>query len=314
MEAFEMALCILAACAAIVLLISFCTYLKAFYVFPWQKNKTCALPGGEQYEKFALQSKALMAEMEALPYEQVFTRATDGVLLSARYYHVRDGAPLQIQVHGYRGTCIRDFCGGNKLAREAGYNTLVVEQRAQGNSGGHSITFGIKERYDCLCWVNYAAERFGKELPIVLSGVSMGGTTVLMASAFEFKGNVVGIVADSPFDSPEKIIRKVCRDMHFPPALAFPFIRLGARIFGGFDITAACASDAVKRTQLPILIIHGEDDRFVPCEMSASIQQANPERVSRATFPGAGHGLSYMMDFDRYAHLEQSFVKACCKQ
>lgn len=149
--------------------------------------------------------------MDELTFESVFITSFDGVKLYARYYHVRDGAPLQIQFHGYRGSALLDFCGGNKLAREIGHNTLVVDQRAHGKSGGNTITFGINERYDCLSCINYAVERSGKETPIFLSGVSMDAATVLMASELNLPDNVIGIIADSPYSSPEEIIRKVCR-------------------------------------------------------------------------------------------------------
>ena len=192
-----------------------------------------------------------------------------------RYYHVRDGAPLQIQFHGYRGAALRDFCGGNKLARESGQNTLVVDQRAHGKSGGNTITFGIRERLDCLSWVKYANQRFSSGTPIFLSGVSMGATTVLMASELKLPANVMGIIADCPYSSPEVIIRKVCReDMHLPPALTMPLIRLGARLFGHFVLNESSAVQAVGNKNIPILLLHGEDDRFVPCDMSREIFDA----------------------------------------
>lgn len=294
----------------LVLLVGYITYRIAFYVSPKQKGGGIPMPGGEQYAALKHITKPLMEEMAALPYEQVFIRSHDGLMLSGMYYHVADGAPLQIQFHGYRGSPIRDFCGGNKLARSMGHNTLVVDQRGLGKSGGHTITFGVHERLDCRSWVHYATERWTKT-DIILSGVSMGATTVLMAAGLELPGQVKGVIADCPFDSPERIIAKVCRDMKLPPALFLPFIRLGARVFGGFRLRGANAAEAVKNAKTPILILHGEDDRFVPCEMSAEIQQANPDLVRRYTFPGAGHGLSYVVDAQRYERLTKEFIEDC---
>mgnify|MGYP001117318828 CR=1 FL=1 len=157
-------------------------YRKAFYSPEERKEDIYALPQGEQYENERQRMLSLIREMDEIPYEAVSISAQDGTKLAARYYHVRDGAPLQIQFHGYRGTALRDFCGGNKLARESGQNTLVVDPRAHGKSGGTTITFGIRERWDCLSWVEYVNQRFGSDTPIFLSGVSMGAATVLMAS------------------------------------------------------------------------------------------------------------------------------------
>ena len=299
----------------IVLLIAGFSYRTAFYSSAHRKEDHYALPQGEQYEKERQRMLSLIRQMDDIPYESVFISARDGTRLFARYYHVRDGAPLQIQFHGYRGTALRDFCGGNKLARESGHNTLVVDQRAHGKSSGTTITFGIRERWDCLSWAEYANQRFGSNTPIFLSGVSMGAATVLMASELKLPANVIGIIADCPYSSPEAIIRKVCReDMHLPPTLVMPFIRLGARLFGHFDLREASALEAVQHTHIPILLIHGEDDRFVPCDMSREIFGACAGEKNRVTFPGAGHGLSYIVDTETYSDAVSCFVSQCLQK
>lgn len=296
----------------LLLLIAFLSYRKAFFSARNRKENPYALPQGEQYIKEKQRMISLIREMEAIPYEQVYICAFDGKKLAARYYHVRDGAPLQIQFHGYRGTALRDFCGGNKLAREAGQNTLVVDQRAHGKSEGGTITFGIRERRDCLTWIEYANQRFGTHIPIFLSGVSMGAATVLMAAEFDLPDNVVGIIADCPYSSPEAIIRKVCReDMKLPPAISMPFIRLGAMLFGRFNLRETNAVEAVRRTHIPILLLHGEDDRFVPCDMSREICEACTGSVTRVTFPDAGHGLSYIVDTKGYEQAVSQFTEKC---
>ena len=291
-------------------------YRIAFYMPPVGKRRENIydLPRGEQYEKERQKMRALIAEMETIPYEEVFITAKDGVRLFGRYYHVKDGAPLQIQFHGYRGTALRDFCGGNKLARDAEHNTLVVDQRAHGKSGGRAIAFGVKEREDCLLWAEYARERFGKETPLFLSGVSMGAATVLMASSLPLPDNVAGIIADCPYSSPEAIIRRVCKKMHLPPLIAFPFVRLSARLFSGFDVCAASPLEAVRNTALPILLLHGEADRFVPLEMSRQIYEAAKGEKALYTFPGAGHGLSYLTDTAAYEEAVRTFIGACLSE
>ena len=190
--------CFFAGLLLLSVLLAWFSYHKAFYSPETRKEDIYVLPRGEQYEKERQRMLSLIREMDGIPYEPVYVTAYDGVRLFARYYHVRDGAPLQIQFHGYRGSAMRDFCGGNKLARESGQNTLVVDQRAHGRSGGTTITFGIRERLDCRSWAEYARQRFGPDTPVFLSGVSMGAATVLMASELELPGNVAGIIADCP--------------------------------------------------------------------------------------------------------------------
>lgn len=293
----------------LILLISYLTYRKAFYSSPKRKEDIRNIPKSEQYAKGRPFMLGLIDEMEPRPFEQVYIESFDGLRLSARYYHLAEGAPVQIQFHGYRGTAIRDFCGGNKLARDMGHNTLVVDQRAHGKSEGKTICFGIKEKYDCLAWANYAAKRFG-DIPIVLSGVSMGGATVLMASELDLPENVRCIVADCPYSSPKEIIASECKKMGIPPRLGMPFVKLGARIFGNLRLSGS-AEEAVKNTRVPILIIHGEADRFVPCEMSRKIFSANPEMITLETFPDAAHGISYILEPERYEKITRRFMEKC---
>lgn len=106
-------------CAGLLLLsvlIAWYSYRTAFYSPKKRKKDDYAIPKGAQYEKERQRMLSLIRQMDELPYEAVTISAQDGTKLAARYYHVRDGTPLQIQFHGYRGTAVRDFCGGNKLA------------------------------------------------------------------------------------------------------------------------------------------------------------------------------------------------------
>lgn len=266
----------------------------------------------DQYEEQREKMLYWIDELNRLPFEQVYITSYDGLQLAARYYHRKDGAPLDIAVHGYRGTALRDFCGGTPLSLKCGHNVLLVDQRAHSLSEGNTITFGIKERYDCLYWAHYAKERFGAETAVFLYGISMGATTVLMAAGLpQLPDTVKGVVADCPYSSPKAIIQKVCRDMHYPPRLTWPFVALAARLFGGFSPTADDAVRAVKRAKVPILLLHGEEDRFVPCGMSEEIQKARADRVARVTFPRAGHGLCYPIDGVRYEQTVCDFVKQC---
>lgn len=295
---------------AIVLAGSFYAYTVAFYS-PTKKRASPSDPLiGAQYEAVSEHLNRICSIMQKYSFEDVSTVSYDGIRLHGRYYHFKDNAPLQILFHGYRSHPYRDSCGGHSLARKLGYNVLVVDQRAHGESDGNTITFGIKERYDCLRWINYANQRFGVNTPIVLSGLSMGAATVLMASDLPLPENVACIIADSPYSSPVSIIEKVCADQHYPVALFRPFIHLGALIFGKFRLSDSTAKDAVRNSRVPILLIHGEADHFVPCDMSLEIAANCASRVEVVTFPDAGHGLSYISDPIRYERAVCRFLES----
>ena len=292
----------------LIFLISYYTYRVAFYSPPGKHPSPDDPLKGRQYEAVAEHLNRVSGIMQRFPFEEVRIQSFDGTPLFGRYYHMEDDAPLEILFHGYRSCAFRDCSGGHALARKMGFNTLVVDQRAHGESGGKVITFGVKERLDCKCWVSYAVRRFGANTPIILSGLSMGAATVLMASELELPENVKCIMADSPYSAPSAIIEKVCADMHYPVALCRPFIHLGALFYGHFRLNACNARDAVSRAKVPILLLHGEDDHFVPCTMTNEIKAAGASRIEAVTFPGAGHGLSYIIDPLRYERAVYEFL------
>lgn len=303
-------LLILMTLTVLVLGISFYTYHTAFYS-PRRNRPSPEDPLTDpQYETVADHLFRMTAVMKRVSFEPVIIASRDGLKLYGRYYHVKDGAPVELLFHGYRSCAFRDCSGGHALSRKMGFNSIVVDQRAHGESEGNTITFGIQERCDCLLWIEYARSRFGPDTPIILSGLSMGAATVLMASGLDLPENVQCIIADSPFSSPASIIEKVCGDLHYPVALCRPFLHLGARIFGGFRLNDCTAKDAVRNAKVPILLIHGEDDLFVPCEMSNDIAACCASPVTVHIFPGAGHGLSYLVDPLRY---EQEVYRFLCK-
>ena len=152
-------------------------------------------------------------------------------------------------------------------------------------------------------------ERFGAETPIILWGLSMGAATVLMASDLELPANVKGIIADSPFSAPADIIKKVCKDMHYPPTLLYPFVKLGAKLYGNFNLEECSAYQALQNTKTPTLIFHGEDDRFVPHEMSVTLSKLSP-LVTFVSIPEAGHGLCYMTEAQIYHDSAVKFIEA----
>lgn len=294
--------------AAVIFGGAYYAYRIAFYSPVKDREKIPEIKG-EKYEVHKDALRDLFRELQSKPCEFVTIQSHDGLTLSGRYYHVRDGAPLAIGFHGYRSCWLTDFCGGADIAFQLGHNVLLIDERAHGKSQGRSITFGIKERQDLLRWIDYARNRFGSELKILLYGVSMGGATVLMASGLELPENVKGIIADCPYSSPLDIILEVGRQTGYPPKLIRPFVILGAKLYGGFDVRETSAEEAVKHTQVPILIIHGADDAFVPASMSEIVEKANPKMITRHAFPGADHALSYMVDTPRYRKLVTDFIQ-----
>jgi len=289
---------------------SYICYRLAFAVPKRKETELFIMPDSGQYAPYKAKTFQMFSHARSIPYEEVWIQSFDGVKLFGKYYETSPGAPVQIMFHGYRSVAEIDFCGGMPFALGEGYNVLLVDQRAHGKSGGKCLTFGIKERYDCASWVNYVSNRFGKDTKIALYGMSMGAATVMMAAGLDLPENVRGVVADCGYTSPADILKKVLGDRHYPVWLVYPLIRLGGRIFGGFDTEKASALEALSHSSVPVLFIHGEGDDFVPCYMSRENYKAcTSENKQLLTFPGAGHALSYFMDEERYLNGVRSFME-----
>ena len=292
------------------LLVTYCCYRRCFYSPKGAASDPYAPLIGRQYIAVQDEIYACTKRMDGAEYESVSIQSFDSLTLTGRYYHVKDGAPIKLMFHGYRSTLLRDCGGGFYLSKKMGMNVLAVDQRAHGSSEGRTISFGIQERKDCLSWISYINERFGSTTPIVLSGLSMGAATVLMSTSLPLPKNVVCAVADSPYESPAQIIRKVCADEKLPAAIAYPFVRLAAWLFGGFHLEESSALTAVVDSKIPILLIHGEDDRLVPCEMSQHICAVAQGKAILELFPQAGHGLCYITDPPRYEKIIYRFLSS----
>ncbi len=291
---------------ALILIVSYICYCICFAVPNDYRLDPYDIPKGKQYQSIKETIVKTIDGAIDLPYENVYIVSHDGLRLHGKYYESKPGAPLAIFFHGYRSSGLRDFAGIMLLALNSGCNALVVDQRAHEDSEGRCLTFGILERQDCMCWVQYALDRWGN-VPVLLGGLSMGASTVMMASNLPLPENVRGILADCGYTSPKEIIIKVMNDMKYPPALLYPFVKLGARIYGKFDLEAISSCEALAETKLPLLLVHGEDDKFVPCDMTRRNYAACNSEKYLLTVPGAGHGISYLTDYETYRDIVLRF-------
>ena len=309
-------LCVLIAAAVIALLCLVTAFICFMMVFfsPKRAPKSpdkFPLPEEDIYKPYHSRMIEWIKSARSMPRERFEITSHDGLKLVAYYYEYKPGAPIEILFHGYKGNGERDLAAGIERCFKIERSAVIVEQRSHGESEGSVITFGIKERLDCIAWCNYVIERFGKDVKIVLTGVSMGAATVMMAAGEDLPPNVVSVLADCGYSSPKEIIVKVIDEMKLPSAILYPFVRLGARIFGGFNLEETSPEEAMKKTKLPVIFIHGDTDAFVPHYMSARLYEVcSAEHKSFVTIEGAGHGLAYPVNMDKYVGALRDFEKS----
>lgn len=193
----------------------------------------------EEYKKFIVPNREWL---EKQPLEHVTITSRDGLRLCAEYFPADTPSDrLAIINHGYTGCGMRDSTSISVFFHRLGYDCLIVDHRAHGNSEGKYIGFGIIDRYDCKSWINYVDTRFNRSKKIVLFGVSMGGSIVLMTSGFtDLSASVKAVVADCAFTTPYDVFAHILkRDYHLPP---FPVMNISealCRKMAGYPLTAA---------------------------------------------------------------------------
>lgn len=225
---------------------------------------------------------------------RVTATAVDGTQLVGHWYSCENPKRVLIAMHGWRSSWARDFGVAADFWHDSGCGILYAEQRGQGSSGGAYLSFGMMERYDCLTWANAVFRDF-PHLPVYLVGISMGATAVLLAAEQPLPPNVRGVIADCGFSSPEAIWRYVTqRKLHIPYGLVEGRVnRICRKRFGCLpcDVTT---SGALRHTKVPVLLIHGTADAFVPHEMSVEAKDACASSCKLLLVDGAKHGESYL--------------------
>ena len=229
------------------------------------------------------------------PNKWYYTTAFDGIKLAARYYDNNSEKTILL-FHGYRSSAAHDFSCAVSMYYNFGFNVLLVDQRSHGKSEGKLITFGVKESDDVHSWIEFLNAKFSPK-EIILSGISMGATTVLLSLKNPLPDNVKGIIADCGFTSPVDIIKKVAKQSFKIDADFFiPFLDFACKIFGRFSIKNISTVNTVKNSKIPIAFIHGKKDDFVPCEMSEKAFSSCGEKGRIIISKEAGHGISFLVD------------------
>ena len=268
------------------------------------------IAGSERSPEFVEAYKTAANYLKEQEHEHVEIVGHDGVALKGHFFPCENAKRVIIAFHGWRSSWYSDYGIISSFWHSNGCSVLYVEQRGQHESGGDYIGFGLTERYDCIEWTNWTICRCGKNLPIYLAGISMGAATVLMASDLGLPGNVHGIMADCGFTSPKAIWKHVARkNLHIPYALgsiiADDMCRKKINMGSGDYSTV----DALKKTDIPVLFVHGTDDHFVPVEMTYENYEAcaSPKRL--LIVPGADHSMSYYVNPREYERTVLNFWK-----
>ena len=233
----------------------------------------------------------------------------DGLKLTAYNIRNHEDHRYLIMVHGIWGNKTYLYPSAYQFD-QLGYNILLVDQRASGDSQGEYYTYGQKESLDLMQWIDYLRKK-DPECRIILFGVSMGAATVMTAAANELPENVCCIVEDCGFSSMKEeidhIIRKDFKLKYTGPILGILERKMQEKLQMSFD--DASPKTCLENNEVPILFVHGEKDDFVPFDMAKILYNHNKGTKKYYPVKDAGH-CEARNDPDYYKNID-AFITSC---
>lgn len=203
-------------------------------------------------------------------HEDFEVTTTDGIAIDGWFFSPK--APpraVLIFVHG-KDINRQHFVSASKRFLEQGLAVAAFDQRAHGRSTGEFVTYGAKEVGDLRCVIDVAQKKWGRELPVVLVGESLGAAVSLQTAAIDPRVRVV--VAGASFADLTTVI-----DDHSPALLG---AKGKAKAVGvaehaaGFQVADISPERAARSITVPTLLLHGSDDTYLPLKHSLRIYEA----------------------------------------
>jgi alpha-beta hydrolase superfamily lysophospholipase len=223
---------------------------------------------------------------------------------------------------GVHGRAVRrpEALRGVAPFRAEGFTSLIVSYRNDGDaprSDDYRYALGDREWLDIEAAMRYALAHGAEEL--VLMGWSMGGATVLQALTRSAYGeHVIGVVLDSPVVDWITTIDFQAELRKLPSAIRYGVLSLlkyrwGGMLTGLAEPLDLDRLDFVRRAQeldRPILILHSDDDGFVPSTASRELALARPDIVSYEAFEIARHTKLWNYDRTKWENAIRRWIEA----
>lgn len=243
-------------------------------------------------------------------HEKIAVETQDGYTLIAETFPAEEESHVWILVlHGYTGWK-EEMYPFAYWYHEQGYQILVPDLRCQGESEGDFIGMGWTDHFDCVLWVNYILSR-DADARIVIHGQSMGASTALMMAGDERTSNkITAVISDCAYtDAYSMFGDKITEWFYLPP---FPIVDTACfvlRMRGGYNLKDASAIDAVAKSRIPTLFIHGSEDDMISVQMSQDLYDAAGGPKELLIVEGAGHAQAQDKDPEAYYGAIAAFLE-----
>ena len=246
------------------------------------------------------------------PAEDWTLESFDGLKLHAKKFTPAENSNRwAILVHGYGrdGTYAYDYA---EEYLKRGWNVLIPDLRAAGESQGKFITMGAFESRDVSDWEKKIVSE-NPDAKIILHGVSMGAATVLMTAALNPE-NLVAVVEDCGYTSAyEMFTAQLNKIFGLPEYPVMPCADIVCKFKTGVKISDAAPLDTVDKITVPILFIHGDEDGLVPIEMMDRLFDKAVAPKEKFVVEGAGHADSKNKNPAVYFDKVFTFLEASVK-
>lgn len=258
----------------------------------------------EENEKYFMDDRSYFKTADA---EHRYIQSGDNLLLHARLYE-NNSSSWVIICHPYRTAGII-MSGFAKIFSDMGFSVLAADMRGHGASEGNYIGMGWHDSFDVIAWIDFLNEEKNAD-EILLFGVSMGAATVMMTAGHELPDNVKGVIEDCGYSSVKEELKHILKSKY--KICGFPIINFASAI-SNIRAGYSFRSDGdvilqLKKSRLPILFIHGEDDRIVPLKMMEKLYNSAAGEKEKLIIPSAGHARSIDTDKKEYLKALYSFV------
>ncbi len=230
--------------------------------------------------------------------QNVSITAADGAVLKGWFIHPHEyNGNAVVLLHGITDNR-EGVAGYGELLLAHGYAVLLPDARRHGESGGELATYGLKEADDIHRWVSWI---YAHDPPQCVYGFGESYGAALMLQSMAAEDRYCAVAVESPFStaramSYERISGPLHLQSWFGRTLGRPAIwsaALYARLRYGIDLLKPSPMDAVTHSKVPVLLIHGQDDRNISPLHSQLIAQAAPDHVQLWLVPHAGHTMAW---------------------
>ncbi len=233
----------------------------------------------------------------------------DGLKLKG--YEIRNGIKSDtwaIVVHGYMSMGI-EMVQYAKEFLKCGYNVLIIDLRAHGQSEGTYIGMGWLDHYDLQIWIDKIIEE-NNNSKIILYGISMGAATVSMTTGEDLPDNVKVCIADCGYTSVwDEFKEHVKKMFKICPTLFLFIASIMSKIFAGYTFEEASSVKQVSKSNIPTLFIHGTKDGFVPYYMLNIIYRNAKCKKAKLEIENAAHAESANINPEKYWSEINKFIK-----